>query len=70
MSEANDFLTESQIVQFTGRRQKSRQIEWLKGQGIPFRVNATGHPVVTWAAANGSREPQPVKGWQPRVVAA
>jgi hypothetical protein len=69
--ETDDFLNEDQMVKLTGRRRKSRQIEWLKAEGIPFRVSATGHPSVTWSAANGQqRKAEPAKGWQPRVVAA
>lgn len=67
------FLDDAALRRLTGRAFKSRQIEWLKRAGVPFRVNATGHPVVTWAAVEGRQEepeaaPQPVKGWQPRVI--
>jgi len=69
------FLTDEQLARLTGRRMKSLQIRWLKAAGIPFRVNATGHPVVTRAAIEGRQEqqaqpaPQKVQGWQPRVIA-
>lgn len=66
------FLDDSELVTLTGRRMKSRQIEWLRDAGIPFRVNATGHPVVTRAAIEGRQPaeqsaPQP-NAWTPRVV--
>lgn len=71
MSE-NLFLTDEQLQQLTGRRHKSRQIEWLKSEGIPFRVNATGHAVVTRGAIEGRTEgqEQTPRRWMPRVVGA
>jgi hypothetical protein len=72
---AEVFLNDEQLAQLTGRRFKSLQIAWLKEAGIPFRVNATGHPVVTRAAVEGRQEqhqPAPShkpQGWQPRVIA-
>lgn len=68
------FLTDEQLVKFTGRRAKSRQIKWLREVGVPFRVNATGHPVVARAVVEGREgakealEP-PAPGWTPRVIA-
>ncbi|MDM0072084.1 DUF4224 domain-containing protein [Variovorax sp. J31P207] len=69
------FLTDAELQQFTGRRMKSKQIEWLKAEGIPFRRSATGHPVVTRATVEGRLEPahlaqKPTSGWVPRVVGA
>ena len=67
------FLSDADLVLLTGCRQKRRQIGWLRAEGIPFRVNATGHPVVTWAAVEGrpaaAEPPAPARGWTPRVVA-
>lgn len=70
---ASLFLDDADLVRLTGRPQKSRQIEWLRQNGIPFRVNATGHPVVTKAAIEGRQEqqaPAPARGWTPRVIGA
>ena len=39
-------LTPEQIVQLTGRRKKSLQIQWLKENRIPYYVNAAGYPQV------------------------
>lgn len=65
------FLTEEELATLTGRRLKSRQIEWLRGTGIPFRVNATGHPVVTRGVIEGRKEePAAPQRWAPRVVEA
>lgn len=67
------FLSPDELRQLTGRKPKSLQIAWLRTEGIPFRVNATGHPVVTWAAVEGrqpgAEPPQQPKAWQPRVIA-
>lgn len=64
------FLTAEELVTLTGRKMKSQQIAWLKKSGIPYRVNATGHPVVTRSAIEG-REPEPApQRWAPRVVGA
>lgn len=67
------FLTDDELRQLTGRAFKSRQIAWLKEQGLPFRVNATGHPVVARAVIVGlsSEPPAPqTRGWAPRVLEA
>lgn len=67
------FLDDAELAKLTGRKLKSRQIQWLRQNGIPFRVNATGHPVVTRVAV----EPQPAGAtpaaparWTPKVVGA
>lgn len=39
-------LTPEQIVQLTGYRRPSKQIEWLKRNGVPYFVNAAGYPQV------------------------
>lgn len=49
------FLNMSELVELTGRRFKSKQIEALRRMGVPFRVNAVGRPVVATAAVEGSR---------------
>jgi hypothetical protein len=66
------FLDDSDLRRLTGRALKSRQIQWLRTEGIPFRINATGHPVVTWAAVEGRQaaaEPPQPQAWTPRVIA-
>jgi Domain of unknown function (DUF4224) len=69
MSELGAFLEDSDLKRLTGRHQKSRQIEWLRTAGIPFRVSATGHPVVLWAAIRDKRTPAS-EAWQPRALEA
>ena len=69
MSDATQFLDDPSLRRLTGRRQKSRQIEWLRTEGIPFRISATGHPVVLWTAL----ENKPARSndrWTPRVLEA
>lgn len=64
------FLTPEEIAACTGRKMKSRQIMALRDMGVPFRINATGHPVVTRSAIEGSKEVvEPIKKtWVPRVL--
>jgi hypothetical protein len=67
------FLSEDELQALTGRKHKSRQIEWLRHNGVAFRVNATGHPVVTRAAVESRAVPVDAKaarGWTPRVMGA
>jgi len=64
-------LDDAALIRLTGRKQKSRQIGWLRAEGLPFRVNATGHAVVAWAAIEGRQaevEAPPAKAWTPRVI--
>ena len=61
------FLDDADLVKLTGRHHKSKQVEWLRSEGIAFRISATGHPVVTWLAVNGQREPE-VQGWRSRAL--
>ena len=67
------FLTEDQIKRLTGRKHKSRQIQWLRQEAIPFRVNASGHPVITRSAIEGHqeqvmRQAKEEPRWVPRVI--
>lgn len=62
-------VDDDDLRRITGRRSKSHQIAWLRQSGIPFFVNATGHPVVTRAAVEGRQEAEKPQRWQPRVIA-
>lgn len=56
------FLESSEIAMLTGRKMKSHQITALRQMGIPFWVNAAGHPVVTRATVEGrSSDSEPPK---------
>ena len=69
MSGASAFLEDEDLQRLTGRQQKSRQIEWLRAEGIPFRISATGHPAVLWAAIRDEHVATS-KGCQPRALEA
>lgn len=64
------FMDQAELVQLTGFTYKSKQIEWLRKEGVPFRVTATGHPAVLWSAIDSTNnaEPLPTAAWQPRVL--
>lgn len=47
------FLNRDEVVTLTGRKNKRHQINALRTMGIPFFVNACGHPVVTRVAVEG-----------------
>lgn len=60
------FLDTAELFALTGRRQKARQVDQLRRMGVPFWVNASGHPVVTRAALEGgSSNPQSAPTWEP-----
>ena len=59
------FLTETELIQYTGRQWKSKQILALKKIGVAFIVNACGKPVVTVAAVEGRKEAPAQKQWEP-----
>ena len=64
---SNMFLTREQLQILTGRKMKSKQVEELRRMGLPFWVNACGHPVVSVAAIEGRRDAAPTKpavGWE------
>jgi hypothetical protein len=62
------FLNGAELVFLTGRHRKAKQIQQLRVMGIPFYVNASGHPVVARAGVNGTR-PEPFQPrWAPAVA--
>jgi len=46
------FLTEAELFTLTARKQPAAQIRVLKKQGIAFKLDGGGHPVVTWESVN------------------
>lgn len=63
------FLEDDELAKLTGYKFKSKQIEWLRAEAIPFRVSATGHPVVTRDAIEGRKEPPaPPERWVPKFA--
>ncbi|MDQ0084547.1 hypothetical protein J2W35_004916 [Variovorax boronicumulans] len=69
MSAPDLFLSDAEMAKLTGFKIKSKQITRLRAQGIAFRVNASGHPVVTRSTIEGRREPAEAQdGWTPGLV--
>lgn len=64
----NTFLDQKDLEELTGRKMKTRQIAALREMGIPFFINATGHPVVTRSAVEGRKEESPKAAWVPRLL--
>ncbi|MFM0318153.1 DUF4224 domain-containing protein [Paraburkholderia nemoris] len=67
------FLSSEELVQLTGRKVKTKQIQALRSMAVPFFVNALGQPVVARVAVEGraqvSSDHALRASWQPRVVA-
>lgn len=66
------FLTDAELYELTGYRQPSKQVAMLRRQGVPFHVNAAGHPKVARAilerpASKDTSKPQ--KTWTPTWAA-
>lgn len=60
------FLTEAELVELTGYRQPSKQVQHLKAQRIPFHTNRAGHPRVARAILEGRRGAEQAKPtWSP-----
>lgn len=69
MATGDLFLDDAELVKLTGRKLKSHQIAWLRREGLAFRVNATGHPVVLRSTVDQRAPVQAVQqGWKPRLV--
>lgn len=58
------FLSSADIVELTGRKMKSKQIEVLRQRGLLFFVNAVGKPVVPVAAVEGKKVAPQKKQWE------
>lgn len=63
------FLSDAELARLTGFKIKSKQIDWLRAEGMPFRISATGHPVVTRSAVEGRQESVTAGdvGWTPAL---
>ena len=65
------FLCPADLHTLTGYQRPAKQIEVLRWQGIPFRVNAAGRPVVCWSAVEGVDHKAPeAEHWQPAIMRA
>lgn len=71
---SDTFLSEDDVATLTGAKTKSKQIEVLRRNGVPFFVNAGGRPVVARTAVEGGgargpkNAPEPQRAWVPRVL--
>lgn len=65
------FLAPEDVRKLTGRARKALQIAYLKDNGIAFRVNASGWPVVTLSEIEGgkAKQKEPQK-WQSDMIRA
>jgi hypothetical protein len=66
------FLTKEELSILTGFKRSSKQCDQLRKQGVPFRVNAHGDPIVCRTAIEGfpNNSKEPVKEpWKPRLSA-
>lgn len=61
------FLTEDEVSDLTGYKQPRKQVAMLKMQGVPFHVNAAGHPKVARAIIEQrhAKAAKTVKEWTP-----
>jgi hypothetical protein len=57
------FLTDAEIAELTGYKQPNKQVSMLRQQGVPFHINAAGHPKVARAVL----ERTPVSTTQPKT---
>ncbi|WP_307702189.1 DUF4224 domain-containing protein [Variovorax paradoxus] len=63
------FLSDADLAKLTGFKIKSKQIDWLRTEGLPFRISATGHPVVTRSAVEGREDSATAEiSWTPGLV--
>lgn len=64
------FLTKEQIAELTGRKVKKLQLEQLKRMHVPFRVNASGAPVVCRSAVESSDSEKIASNdeWKPSIL--
>lgn len=64
------FLTRDEVAELTGRKIRRLQADQLRRQGIPFRLNAAGWPVVARAAVEGGQQQRQAAEWMPASVRA
>lgn len=57
------FLSQADVAELTGRKNRKLQADALRKMGLPFWVNAIGKPVVPRAAIEGRAEAPKPKIW-------
>lgn len=50
------FLSKDELATLTGFKHKAKQCDQLRRQGVAFRVNARGEPIVCRTALEGTSE--------------
>lgn len=66
---SDTFLDDGELAILTDRKMKSHQIRALRDMGLPFFVNASGHPVVARCVVEGKKDAEPIKRtWVPKVL--
>lgn len=63
------FLEEDSLQRLTGWKLKSKQIEWLRTNAIPYRINGRGEPVVLWSDIERNHLVKAPEDWNPNVLA-
>lgn len=67
---ADLLLTPDEVRDLTGYRQPAKQVAVLRQQGVPFFLNAAGHPKVARAVIEGRQPAEPQrKSWSPSWAA-
>lgn len=56
ISPYTEFLTPAEVIVLTGYKAKSKQVEHLRKQGIPFRLNGRNEPIVLRQALLGNKK--------------
>lgn len=64
------FLEPIEIRVLTGKAQKAKQVQQLRKMGVPFYINASGHPIVARASVEGGAKNQHAEPqtWRPTVL--
>jgi hypothetical protein len=65
------FLTDAEVADLTGYKQARKQVAILKMQGVPYHLNAAGHPKVARAIIEQryAKAVEKAKEWTPAWVA-
>ncbi len=50
----NQLVSTDDLMAWSDIKQRNKLIQWLRDNGIPFRLNRTGFPITTVAAINNS----------------
>ena len=68
--QTDTFLNPAEMQDLTGYKAASKQCQQLRSQGIPFFVNARGHPRVARETISGGTKkatPKPKPKWEPNI---